>query len=394
MNYILFSDNARNQMLPFTFTRPLADIRLGIFTIRQRWEMYLGSKTSTLTQDYLSRRFPLVKGIDNTLINASILPDAKLIAAIQALLPNQTLVQNELLIAYRVGENDMEGDHVGSDGFENIEPVEYAETLSRVSHLMDIVNLINNSINHDYALITKGRTSMPIPEHVRVIAPENVFVEEGAKLEMAMINASEGPVYLGKKSHVMDGAILRGPLVLCDNSTIKLGAKIYGNTVIGPHCKVGGEVSDSLFFGYSNKGHDGFLGHSVIGEWCNIGADTNTSNLKNNYSAVRLWSYVENGFTNTRQTFCGTFMGDYAKCGINTMFNTGTVVGVGAQIFGAGYMKNYIPSFTFGGPSGYSTVDIEKVLATERLTHARRGLELSAEEEEILRSLYHQDQNG
>jgi len=386
MNYILFGDQARNNLLPFTFTRPVADIRLGILTIREKWERHLKAKTSALTQDYLSELFPLVKGEDNILINASILPTEVLVEEIGRLLPNQTLVKDDLLIAHRVMAADI--DHPEDVHHDAPEPAESRAEFVRINYLWEIVTLNEASIKDDFILLTRGRKSQPFGAHARVIAPENVFVEEGAVIEMAFINASEGPVYIGRNAHVMDGAVLRGPMALGDHSTVKLGAKIYGGTSIGPYCKVGGEVTNSVIFGYSNKAHDGFLGHSVVGEWCNLGAGTNTSNMKNNYSDVRLWSYAEKSFVNTGQMFIGLFMADYAKSGINTMFNTGTVVGVGAQVFGPGYMRNFIPSFSFGGASGLTTIDIEKIIKTERITHSRRNQNLSAVEEKVIRAVF------
>ncbi|MBW6497068.1 MAG: GlmU family protein [Bacteroidales bacterium] len=391
MNYILFGDHTRTHLLPFTFIRPIADIRVGIFTIREKWERYLGKKTSSLTQDYLSVKYPLVKEEDNVLVNSSIFPNEKLIAEIKKLKPNQTLVTGETLIAHRIRDKDI--DNLDTDLLEAVEPMETKAPLIKLSNLWDIVIQNDQAILDDFALITKGRKSQPLGDHVRVIAPENVFVEEGAVLEMAFINASEGPVYIGKNAHIMDGALLRGPLAVGDHSKIRMGAKIYPGSSIGPYCKVGGEMSHSVIFGYTNKAHDGFLGHSVIGEWCNLGADTNASNLKNNYDEVRLWDYAENSFVNTGLQFCGTFMGDYSKCGINTMFNTGTVVGINAQIFGAGFMRNFIPSFSWGSVAGFSNVDINKAVQVAQRVHARRNLDFGEVEESILRNVYNQSFN-
>ncbi|HSV87876.1 MAG TPA: GlmU family protein [Bacteroidales bacterium] len=388
MNYILFGDYSRNNLLPFTYTRPVADIRLGILTIREKWELFLGAKTSALTQEYLKELFPLVKGEDNILINASVLPNQVLVDEICRLLPNQTLVKDDLLIAHRVMAADI--DHPEGIHSDAPEPAETRTDFIRLNNLWEIVTLNEAAIRDDFTLLTRGRKSLPPGKNVRIVGTDNVFIEEGAVLEMAFINASEGPVYIGRNAHVMDGAVLRGPMSLGQNSTIKLGAKIYCGTTIGPHCKVGGEVTSSVIFGYSNKAHDGFLGHSVIGEWCNLGAGTNTSNLKNNYSEVRLWNYAEKSFVSTGQMFIGLFMGDYSKCGINTMFNTGTVVGVGAQVFGPGYMRNFIPSFSFGGASGLGTIDIEKVIKTERITHSRRNQSLTREEENVIREVFRQ----
>lgn len=388
MNYILFGDQTRNHLLPFTFTRPVADIRIGILTIRQKWEFWLQSKTSTLTEEFLAEKFPLVKAADNILINACVLPNAILIEELKSLKPNQTLVQDDTIIALRLKEADI--DNFDLELIEGISPLFTKSKVMRIANIWDIYDKNPQCLEDDYKLITKGRSSQPLPETVRAIAAENIFIEEGAVLEHCFINASEGPVYIGKNTQVMDGAMLRGPLAVCEGSKIRMGSKIYGGTTIGPWCKIGGEVSNSVIFGYSNKAHDGFLGHSVIGEWCNLGADANTSNLKNNYESPRVWNYVENSFVATEMQFCGTFMGDHSKCGINTMFNTGTVIGVAAQLFGSGFMRNFIPSFSWGSVSGFSTYDIEKAIEVAKRVYARRDLVFDAKEESILRYVYNQ----
>jgi UDP-N-acetylglucosamine diphosphorylase/glucosamine-1-phosphate N-acetyltransferase len=388
MNYILFGDQTRNHLLPFTFTRPVGDIRVGILTIREKWEKFLNAKTSSLTEEYLSVKYPVIKEADNILINSSIMPNARLVEELHLLSPNQTLIINDIIIALRLKAEDI--DNLDWDVIEGISPLQTTSDIIRVTYLSDLIQLNESQIRNDFSLITNGRKSQPFPDYVKVIKPENVFIEEGVQLENIIINASEGPVYIGKNAHIMDGAILRGPLAIGDFSTIRMGAKIYGATSIGPHCKVGGEVSNSILFGYSSKAHDGFLGHSVLGEWCNLGADTNTSNLKNNYDKVRLWSYPEKSFVKTDMQFCGTFMGDHSKSGINTMFNTGTVVGVGANIFGAGYMRNFIPSFSWGSPSGLTTYDIEKAIITAQSVYQRRNMEFTSVDESILRYVYDQ----
>jgi UDP-N-acetylglucosamine diphosphorylase/glucosamine-1-phosphate N-acetyltransferase len=240
----------------------------------------------------------------------------------------------------------------------------------------------------DFALITRGRTSAPISSSNTVIGGKHIFLEEGAVCEGAILNDSHGPIYIGREAEIMEGAMVRGALALCDHSALKMGAKIYGATTIGPHSKVGGEVNNSVFQGYSNKGHDGFLGNSVLGEWCNIGADSNNSNLKNNYAEVKLWDYAVSRFAPTGLQFCGLIMGDHSKCGINTMFNTGTVVGVSANIFGSGFPRNYVPSFAWGGNAGFSTYQISKALETATLVMERRGIKLDKNEENILRSVF------
>ncbi len=386
MNYILFGAQAREHLLPFTFLRPVADIRVGILTIREKWERCLNKKTSSLTEPYLSEKYPLIKEADNVLINASVLPEPGLLEEISRLAPNQTLISGDILIAHRVKAEDL--DNLGDDLLEEVSPMHTGCKIKKLFQLRDIVVLNEQQIEPDFKLLTAGRKSQPIPEHVRVMHPENVFLEAGARIDMAMINASEGPVYIGKNAHVMDGALVKGPVGIGEEAVVRMGAKIYAGSSIGPFCKVGGEMMSSVIFGYSNKAHDGFLGHSVIGEWCNLGADTNTSNLKNNYDEVRLWDYAEESFVNTGMMFCGTFMGDHSKCGINTMLNTGTVIGVNSQLYGAGFMRNFIPSFSWGSVSGFTTFDIDKAIAVARRMYARRNMDFSDVDERILRNAF------
>lgn len=395
MNYILFGDQARTHLLPFTFIRPLADIRIGILTIRQKWEKLLNSSVSSLTADYLSKKYPLVKQDDNVLINSSVFPTVELVAEISRLAPNQTLVKpasgsypEDILIAHRLRAEDI--DTIDSDLIDSVIPMETACDIRKISHLWEIISMNHDELINDFKLITQGRKSAAIPSHVKTSAAENIFIEDGALIEHAIINATEGPVYIGKNAHIMDGAMLRGPLSVGDYSLIRMGAKIFGNSSIGPVCKVGGEMTDSVIFGYSNKAHDGFLGHSVIGEWCNLGADTNTSNLKINMDEVRLWDYEESSFVNTGLRLCGTFMGDYSKCSINTMFNSGTVIGISAQVFGTGFMRNFIPSFTWGSVAGVDTVRIDKAVKTAHEVCARRNVQFDALDEEIMRHVFDQ----
>src|SRR5690606_7840722 len=248
----------------------------------------------------------------------------------------------------------------------------------------DIFSKNTLAIQADFDLLTKGRQSAAIPDSVFCINRKNIFVEEGARLNFASLNASDGPIYIGKNAEIMEGCTIRGPFALCDSSTLKMQTKIYGGTSIGPHSKVGGEVNNSVIFGYSNKAHDGFLGNSVIGEWCNLGADTNNSNLKNNYAEVKLWDYEKEGFANTGLQFCGLMMGDHSKCGINTMFNTGTVVGVSANIFGSGFPRNFIPSFSWGGSGGFTTYNTEKAFEVAKVVMSRRNIEFSDLDAKIL----------
>lgn len=382
MNYILFDGPARNALLPFTFTRPVADILIGILTIRQKWELYLGSTTTTLTEEYLSEKFPMVELEENVMINASFLPNPVLAEIVSNLEPNQAVFKGDEVIAFYTNDEQEEVD------FDSYEIIDYNDDCLTVQHTWDIFAKNDAAIRADFEFLTEDRTSQPIPKSVNVIAPENIFIEEGAKLEYVTLNAATGPIYIGKDAEIMEGSVIRGPFALCDHAQVKLATKIYGATTVGPHSRVGGEVNNSVLFGYSNKGHDGFLGNSVLGEWCNIGADSNNSNLKNNYEEVKLWSYETEGFAKTGLQFCGLMMGDHSKCGINTMFNTGTVVGVSANIFGSGFPRNFVSSFSWGGASGFTTYITKKAFETARLVMSRRNMEFDEREAAILEHVF------
>ena len=382
MNYILFDGNVRNQLLPFTFTRPVADIRIGILTIREKWEHLLGFTTSTVTEDYLSDKYPFVELEKNILINASFLPSENLANIVKGLEENQAVFFEEEPIAFFASE----GQEVD---FETFDVIQYAyNDVLRIEYTWDIFSKNAEAIKRDFEMLTEGRESEPIPEGIWAKNPENIFIEEGSSIEFCTLNASEGPIYIGKDAEIMEGALVRGPFALCQHATLKMGAKIYSGTTIGPHSKVGGEVSNSIIFGYSNKGHDGFLGNSVLGEWCNLGADTNNSNLKNNYAEVRLWDYETKRFAKTGLQFCGLMMGDHSKCGINTMFNTGTVVGVSANIFGSGFPRNFIPSFSWGGSGGFTTYKTDKAFEVAKVVMSRRKVELSEMDIKILEHVF------
>lgn len=382
MNYILFDGPYRNNLLPFTFTRPVADIRVGILTIRQKWESYLEYTTTTVTEDYLSEKFPMVEMEENIMINASFLPNMEVIEFVKNLKHNQALFKDEDVIAFFAKEGEVVND------FSTFDAIEYEGEIIKIVHTWDIFSKNGEAIAEDFDLITKDRQSQPIPANVNAINAQNIFIEKGATLNFASLNASDGPIYIGRDAEVMEGSLVRGPFALCNNSTLKLGAKIYGPTTIGPHSKIGGEVNNSVIFGYSNKGHDGFLGNSVLGEWCNLGADTNNSNLKNNYAEVRLWDYQTEGFAKTGLQFCGLMMGDHSKCGINTMFNTGTVVGVSANIFGSGFPRNFVPSFSWGGSKGFVTYKTMKAFEVAEVVMARRHVAFTDEDKAILEYVF------
>ncbi|MCD8432224.1 GlmU family protein [Tenacibaculum finnmarkense genomovar ulcerans] len=384
MNYILFDGDVRTALLPFTYTKPVADIRVGILTIREKWEKHLGSTTTTVTEEYLEEKYPMVELEENVLLNASFLPTDSLVDMVRALTKNQAIFKGEDVIAFYTNDSQDEVNFV------NYEQIEYQEELLQIRNTWDIFSLNDKAIRADFDLITDGRTSEPIPDTVNCINKKDIFIEEGAKLTFATLNASSGPIYIGENAEIMEGVVVRGALAMCENSVLKLGAKIYGATTLGPHCKVGGEVNNSVLMGYSSKGHDGFLGNSVLGEWCNIGADTNNSNLKNNYAEVKLWSYDTGRFAKTGLQFCGLMMGDHSKCGINTMFNTGTVVGVSANIFGSGFPRNFVPSFSWGGASGFTEYKTNKVFEVAKMVMKRRNIEFDEKEQRILSHVFEQ----
>lgn len=382
MNYILFDGTVRNALLPFTFTRPVADIRVGILTIREKWEKYLGYTTTSLTEEYLMEKFPMVEMEENIMINASFLPNEVLAEMVKSLEKNQAIFKGEEVIAFFSEDSQEEVD------FDNYEIVEYNDDCITIEHTWDIFQKNDTAIREDFELLTEDRVSQPIPKSVNVISPENIFIEEGAKLEFVTLNASTGPIYIGKNSEIMEGSVIRGPFALCEGAQVKLASKVYGATTVGPFSRIGGEVSNSVLFAYSNKGHDGFLGNSVLGEWCNMGADSNNSNLKNNYEEVKLWSYETENFARTGLQFCGLMMGDHSKCGINTMFNTGTVVGVSANIFGSGFPRNFVPSFSWGGASGFTTYITKKAFETAKIVMSRRNVEFDEKEARILEHVF------
>ena len=382
MNYILFDGSARNQLLPFTYTRPVADIRVGILTIREKWEKMLGFTTSTVTEDYLIDKFPMIEMEQNIFINASVLPTEHLVSLIQNLSENKALFIDDEPLAFFAKE-DQEID------FETFDVLPYTnDDILRIENTWDIFKLNGEAIKRDFKLLTTDRESQLIPEMTVAFNKDQIFIEEGAVLPLCSLNANDGPIYIGKNSEIMEGSMIRGPFALCENATIKMGAKIYGATTIGPHSKIGGEVNNCVIFGYSNKGHDGFLGNSVLGEWCNIGADTNNSNLKNNYAEVRLWDYETEGFAKTGLQFCGLMMGDHSKCGINTMFNTGTVVGVSANIFGSGFPRNFIPSFSWGGSAGMITYKTNKAFEVAKVVMSRRDIAFTEIDVQILEHIF------
>jgi UDP-N-acetylglucosamine diphosphorylase/glucosamine-1-phosphate N-acetyltransferase len=385
MSIILFDDNAHLTLLPLTYTRPVADLRIGILTIAEKWTRHLNQEHSFYTRDYLQAKFPAKIEDDNLFINGAICPDENLIEAIQSLQTGQALKYNEQLLAVRLNQtaaNTFSADAV----FEDI--INYPNLFVSIRYPEDIFRKNDIELRKDFQLITKGRTSATISS-TNVIIGNDFFAEEGAVAECSSFNTTNGPVYLAADTQVWEGSHIRGPFAICEHSRIKMGAKIYGGTTIGPYSTVGGEVNNAVIWGYSAKGHEGYLGNSVLGEWCNIGADSNNSNLKNNYAEVRLWDYTTQRFRKTGLQFCGLIMADHAKCGINTMFNTGSVVGVGANVFGAGFPRNYIADFAWGGAQGFEVYGINKMLETaQRVFERRENRGFNDIEQDILKKVF------
>lgn len=380
MNVILFDDpNLRVALLPFTFTRPVACIRVGILTISEKWERRLGAAVSYNTEPYLQKKFPLVSASDNLMVNGALCPDDVLTDTVRALPDGYYLVKESLLLAARNPD----------EGMSSTNTIEYENPITVIDHPARIFRENAAQLKLDFKLVTAGRQSAQITDkYTAVYGEENIFIEEGASVLAAVLNAQSGPIYLGKDSVIQEGVVVRGSFALCEHAQINMGAKIRGDTTVGPYSKVGGEVSNSVVFGNSNKSHDGYLGNSVLGEWCNLGAGTNTSNLKNNYDPVKLWSHAENRYVNTGLQFCGLMMGDHSKSGISTIFNTGTVVDVCANIFGGGLTPNYIPSFAWGGGHGFTAYRIDKALETINRVMTRRNADFSEDDKEILLHLH------
>jgi UDP-N-acetylglucosamine diphosphorylase/glucosamine-1-phosphate N-acetyltransferase len=385
MSIVLFDGAGHKNLQPLTFTRPVALLRVGILTIQEKWNIYLGKETVIRTKDYLSKKFKGHDGEAEIGINAGLLPTHDLAETIQELKNNQILMKNGEVLAIKPlpsADANMEKILKGSL------LLEYDMDVDIVRRPWDLFKLNGVEIEKDFAIITDGRESQPLHESNTLIGDEeDIFIEEGATVHAAILNTLEGPIYIGKDAEIMEGALIRGGFALCEHATVKMGAKIYGPTTVGPHSKVGGEIGNSVIVGYSNKGHDGYLGNSVLGEWCNLGADTNTSNLKNNYSEVRVWSYNEEEAIPSGEQFCGLIMGDHSKSSINTMFNTGTVVGVCANVFDGGFPPKHVPSFSWGGKDAMEKFKLDKAFEVAEKVMSRRGIELTSVDKDILKHI-------
>ena len=388
-SFILFDPQRTDDLLPLAYTRSVADFRVGIFTIREKWEHYLKNEVVILTRNHLQFKYSFKEKQGVTYINASVLPDKKLVQAILDLKNEQVLKSDNEVIAVKLTPfiSNLEQLYTNTQDVKSIINYDLYFSLKRC---WDIFQLNGAQIESDLKFIEGANNLSQLGNAVAIKNEAQIFIEEGAEIESCILNASNGPIFIGKNAKILDGAMIRGPVAVCDNAVIKMGAKIYGETTIGPFCKVGGEVSNVMFFGYSNKGHDGYLGNSVIGEWCNLGADTNTSNLKNNYSSIKCWNYAEGKISNTGLQFCGLVMGDHSKCGINTMFNTGTTVGVAANIYGGDFPPKFIPSFSWGSHEGFMDFKLEKVYEMTQNMMKRRNIELTPEDKNLLLHLFEQ----
>ena len=384
MNYILFDQKRiKKSLLPLTYFRPVSVMRCGILTLKEKWEIFLNQPVYTLSETYLSEKFPVYFEEDNIYINSALLPDEDLLQAIQTLNFNERLVSNNMILAFRAGKLSWEA----VQNFESKTQV-FQKSVESIQKTYDIFKKNGEQIQRDFERITQNRLSQKLSLTNTKIGKHPVFLEEGAVVEAVIFNTDDGPVYIGKNVKILEGSMIRGPFAALDNTVVKMGAKIYGGTTLGPNTKVGGEIKEAVFFGNSNKGHDGYLGDSVIAEWCNLGADTNNSNLKNNYSNVKLWDYTQMDFADTGLQFCGLIMGDHSKCGIATMFNTGTVVGVSSNIFGGDYQPKFFPSFKWGGQQ-YTDYRYDKAIEVAKAVMKRRQKAFDKTEADLFEKVYH-----
>ncbi len=388
-NIVLFDDKAAFSLLPLTYAKPIAEIRLGILSFKERWKLFTEREISYLTQDYLREKYPFSDEKPACYINAALVVNDNNYKEIEKLQDGECLLDDkERIIAFIPKE-------IKAYNLEELQEVAFSLAQKKsecnntiLAHPWEIFLWNDSVIKTDFNLLTKNRKSEKIASTNTVYGKYPVFIEEGALVNASIFNTEKGPIYIGKNAEIMEGCLIRGPFAMGENAVLKMNAKIYGATTLGPGCKVGGEVNNSVFMANSNKAHDGFLGNSVIGEWCNLGADTNNSNLKNTYEEVKLWSYVEGRFIKTGQQFCGLIMGDHSKSSINTMFNTGTIVGFSSNLFGSGFHRNFVPSFSWGGHSQYSAYQFEKAIKTAKLVLQRRDLEFTEADEKIFVEIF------
>ncbi len=386
----LFDDHTWSDMLPLTHTIPLAELRCGIYTATERIRRLMPeAEISYVTQPYLQTKYPRLSGSKNLYLSAKWLISKSDVEGILGIKSEHGLRQGDTILAFRTEQE------IGDQDLSSLD-IQWAETKSETLLLeqpWDIFLLNEQALQSDWEWMYKSKSYKLSATNTVIGDRDSIYIEEGAKIEGVIFQPMDGKIYISSDTEIMPGTVVRGSLAMLPYSQLKISSKIYGATTIGPYCKVGGEVNNSVFNSYSNKGHDGFLGNSVIGSWCNFGADSNNSNLKNNYDQVKIWSERQSTFVHTGQQFCGLIMGDHSKCGINTMFNTGTVVGVSCNIYGAGFPRNFVPSYSWGGPQGYSEYKIDKALNTASRVMSRRGIDLTEADQKILNHVFLQTQN-
>jgi len=395
MQIVLYdNDLGRKKLFPLTLTRPVSNLRVGVLTIDEKWRKYFKAPVSFVTEDYLAEKYPLNYEVMGTvlLIRGNIVPDGNLYQVLRSLKVGMGLVAKGEIIAYKTEVTDV--NDVLSFDFEDIDYIEienqlaYLATLNRIDYPEDIFKHNGEAIKEDFQLLTEGRVSVPLSKTNQVIGDYPVFLEEGVNAEFASFNTSKGPIYLGKSSQVWEGSHIRGPFALGEESIVKMGTRIYSNVSVGPYCTVGGELNTSVVWGNSNKGHDGYMGNSVVGEWCNWGAGTNNSNMKNNLKDVRLYDYEKKDYRKTDLQFCGVIMGDHVRCAINTAFNTGTVIGMSVSVFDVGVPPAFIPDFSWGAKDGFAVYEIDKMFQTSELLFQRRSCKFDEIEKKLLRSVF------
>lgn len=388
--YLVDAPDSHENLLPLSFTRPVADFRIGISTIREKWEQHIPGIYNYLPVDYLREKFGDVSNPDAEaiFITGALIPDKEVADAILSMQPGEALCKNDTLLAFRGILS-----HLINKEYKTLE---YPGQPRIIKYVFDIFRLNPEMIAEDFHRLTAGRKSQPLSDSNRVIGDftdsegrQMLFIEEGASIEGATINLRKGPVYIGRNAEIMEGSCVRGPLALCEKAKIRMGSKIYGGSTFGPYCKVGGEIDNAVFFGFSNKAHDGYLGNAVIGEWCNIGAGVNASNLKNDYSKIRVWNYKSQTFMRTDLQFCGPIIGDHTKIGVNCMLNTATVLGVGVNIHGSGFPRVFVPSFSEGSPvTGFTNVSMKKFHDIAERVMSRRDLRLTDIDNRIYEKVY------
>lgn len=386
-NLIFVEPDHRDSLKPFSWARPVSSFRIGILTIAEKWERRLNAKSSNFVPEYLQQKYSCRIEADNLLIKSHCIPNQEILKLVNQLKLGEFLRCGQDWIAARLSASQCEDVLKNPDSIRASGSSIPEEQLNLLMNLWEIFQWNDKELKSDFNLICNGRQSQPLDSSNKLIG-NSIFIEEGAVVSCSIINTTTGPVYIGKNAEIMEGCMIRGGLAVLEKAQLKMAAKIYGATTIGPESRVGGELNNVVIQGFTNKAHDGFLGNSVIGEWCNLGADSNNSNLKNNYEEVKIWNYPTRRFITTNSLFCGLMMGDHAKCGINTMFNTATVVGYGANVFGDGFPRQYIPEFSWGGASGFSTFKLDKFFQTAQAVMSRRGQEFNEIDQNVSKEIY------